>query len=358
MFLSIEQARKGHEVHVAYVLPGLNTYLDAFHSESVQLHSLGSGLSSDIWRAQKSPRVLWRLAKLVQKLRPNIIQSWNRPMDTFVGTLSYLTRFHWILSERSSGGLYNDRREWVRTKLAARTSAIVANSNEGRDYWRGKVPTSVRRAVIANIVRHRELQMDESPVAWPEGFIPARTFLYVGRFSHEKNVHVMINAMMRAAEAFDVRFVLCGAGELLEREKSRVHDAGLSHRFHWPGLVSNPWQWMKRVAGVISVSLCEGHPNVVAEAMAVNAPLLVSDIAAHRAILDEQSAVFVSPHSAEGISDNIGRMLDDVQSNRVKADHAYLRSQPWTGEAIVEAYESLYRSLIENPLRAPERNRK
>ena len=91
--LCAELAKRGHEVHVAYVLPCATGYLDELRQAGVRLHPLGAGLPPDIWRAQKSPRVLWRLLRVVRRERPEIVQSWNRPMDTFCGVARRVVRF-------------------------------------------------------------------------------------------------------------------------------------------------------------------------------------------------------------------------------------------------------------------------
>lgn len=62
-----------------------------------------------------------------------------------------------------------------------------------------------------------------------------------------------------------------------------------------PGVVTDLWAKLRRAAVFVSVSLYEGCPNTVLKAMAADCLLVVSDIPAHRALLDDQIGMFVNP---------------------------------------------------------------
>lgn len=343
--LCFELRRRGHEVHVAYVLPGATDYVTQLKASGVMLHHLGRGLSTNIWRAQKSPRVFCRLFKLIRELRPDVVQSWNRPMDTFVGLLSRVMTLKWVLSENNSALLYGDRRERLRVWAGRRADAIVANSAGGVDYWRLAGIESRRLHVVSNPVAVEELQSDDSPCDWPGNLPPQRTILYVGRFAWQKNTAVMLQAMREAVTSDDAFALLCGTGELLEEARAQVRRWGLEERMVFAGFVAKPWQLMKRAAVLVSVSLCEGRPNVVTEAMAVKCPLVVSDIPAHREFLDESKARLVPTGSAEQIAAAIRRVLEDPAAARARAEHAEAACDAWRPDRIAAMFEGVYAGI-------------
>ena len=116
-----------------------------------------------------------------------------------------------------------------------------------------------------------------------------------------------------------------------------------------PGTVSNVWSWMKRAAVVVSAGLFEGDPNVVLEALACGTPLVVSDIAGHRALLDESTAWVVDPHSAATIATGLLAALGDRREARTRADRArkVVASRGW--EEITARYVSVYESVMRRP---------
>ncbi len=347
VILAAGLAARGHEVHVAYVRRGDTDYLQHLEQGGVTTHHLGRGrgVPGNIWRAQKNPLVLWRLGRLIRRLRPEIVQSWNRPMDVFCGMLVRLHRFPWILSERGGGMMYDNRRERLRVWAAGRAGAIVANSPGGADYWRDKVPPLVRVEVIPNAVAAAELLADSTPVDWPADFPPQRTMVYVGRLSAEKNIGVLLEALSRLARDGRARAILCGQGELLEETRAEIRRRGLENSILALGFVPRPWQWMKRAAAMVSISLTEGHPNAVIEAMAVGCPLVVSDIPAHRAFLDESSAVLVRTEDAGAVAEAIAAVLDDPAGATARAERARIISTAWTPERFLDRFEALYGRL-------------
>ena len=342
---------------MAYVLPGATDYVAQLQSSGVVLHYLGEGLSANIWKAQKSPRVLWRLWRLIRQLKPDIVQSWNRPMDTFAGLLARGMSLRWVLSENNSALIYADGRERLRLWAGRRVDAIAANSAGGVEYWRQHGVDPSRLHVIPNPIAVEELRDDDSPCEWPGELQPGRTILYIGRFAQQKNISVMMQAIREVVTQEDAFALLCGTGELLDEARSQVRQWGLEQRIVFAGFVARPWQYMKRATGLVSVSLCEGHPNVVAEAVAVGCPLVVSDIPAHREFLDESRALLVPAGSAEKIARALRQLLSDPAGAQQRAQRAKQECEQWRPERVAESFERIYADLLEGARQKSEDRR-
>ena len=76
--------------------------------------------------------------------------------------------------------------------------------------------------------------------------------------------------------------------------------------------------------------------------MACGCPLIVSDIPAHREILDDQSASFVDLDDVTEIAAAVKTTLLFEGTARDRADAAQARVAQWTIEAMVQRYEQLY----------------
>jgi len=326
----------GWETHVAWVFDGPNEA--RLKSEKVTLHRLSVHNPHD-------PRILRELISLGREVRPDILQSWLLMMDVWTGVTSRMLSIPWILSERSSERMYlNNPKYLLRNMVARGATAIVSNSHLGDEYWRGRVPSRVPRYVIPNGIPFDEIRSCEPhEVAGGQKLV-----LYAGRFGWEKNLDVLLEALRRVVAEHDVSVVMCGAGEGLPAAKEKLAGWGISERFHLPGYVADLYAWMKRADVLVSVSHVEGHPNVILEAMAGECPTVVSDIPAHRAILDGHETLFVDNTRPEEVSAAIAEALSDPGASRRRAEAARRHAARWTLESAAKRYYEVYRNIIES----------
>jgi glycosyltransferase involved in cell wall biosynthesis len=174
-----------------------------------------------------------------------------------------------------------------------------------------------------------------------------KVVLYAGRMDSGKNVEGVITALAHIAHEMPFTAVVCGDGPHRRRLERMALELGIAHRVVFTGYVDNLWDLMKRADALISLSRFEGCPNVVLEAMACGCPLIVSDIPAHREILDERSALFVDPKDPDEAASAIRATLfsGDAARGRACAAHARVAGRPI--EETARLYEQLYVSLID-----------
>jgi glycosyltransferase involved in cell wall biosynthesis len=93
-------------------------------------------------------------------------------------------------------------RSWkhrLRIAAAARAAAIVSNSAEGEAYWAAQRTVTVPRFVISNAQPHEEIGATVAADLGTIGGPPAAPLiLFLGRFSEEKNVMVILRSIERA----------------------------------------------------------------------------------------------------------------------------------------------------------------
>jgi glycosyltransferase involved in cell wall biosynthesis len=98
----------------------------------------------------------------------------------------------------------------------------------------------------------------------------------------------------------------------------------------------------------VSPSRFEGNPNIVLEAMAAGCPVVVSDIPAHREILDDEAALFVNPDDGRALADRIVSVAADPQSASRRARAARARVERFTLPQIATQYMAVYRDVLSN----------
>jgi len=97
---------------------------------------------------------------------------------------------------------------------------------------------------------------------------------------------------------------------------------------------------------LVSPSLFEGCPNVVLEGMACGVPLVVSDIPAHRELLDASAAILVPPHSAPALATAIETALSDRPAAVARARVAQERASRHSLSAAAQQYDAAYREVL------------
>jgi len=145
----------------------------------------------------------------------------------------------------------------------------------------------------------------------------------------------------------EVNAVLCGDGPLRLQLEEKVRQYKLSDRVAFLGYVDDVWGLMKRASVFVSVSLFEGHPNSVLEAIACVCPVLVSDIPEHREFLDEKSALLVNPYDPQAISEAIINVLSSTGDALCRAQNARSRVEHLSVSAMAQQYEQVYLKVLE-----------
>ena len=336
-YLAGELQRTGHEVHIASSRGGPN--LDRLKFTGVRWHCVG-GVSN------RDPVIFLRLIKLMRRLRPDVVQTILAPMDIMGGAAALVTRTRWILKESSSAPLYVDGlRQMVRSALGRRADGIISNSAGGAAYWqslRGANPL----CVIRNAIPFTEIDRAAS------GFKPGvahtseeKVVLFAGRLDAGKNVRNLILALAQIAHEAPFIALICGDGPRRQYLERLAREIGIAHRVVFTGYVSNIWMLMKGADAFVSLSRFEGCPNVVIEAMACGCPLVVSDIPAHREILDGKAASFVDPDDPAEVARAIRAVLGDGTAARVRAKTALANAEGWRVEQIAQLYKRVYHDI-------------
>lgn len=336
-YLAAGMSGRGHEVHVVSSHGGEN--LRRLKAAGVAWHEAHGVGNYD-------RKIFFRLVELMRKLRPHVVQTSLTQMDILGGAAALLSHTRWVLKESSSAPLYGASwKSRVRVALARRADAVVSNSAGGGEYWRS-AGGICRLEVIPNGIPFDEItEAGDGEAACP-GLSPDEKFvLFAGRMDAVKNVENLIGALARIAGEVNFVAVFCGDGPLRPSLERLAVEEGIAGRVVFTGYVTNLWPLMKRAAAFASLSRFEGRPNVVTEAMACGCPLVVSDIPAHREILDERSARLVNPDDPVEIAEALKETLTSGDAVAARAREARALAAGWTVDAMAWRYEQLYVSL-------------
>jgi glycosyltransferase involved in cell wall biosynthesis len=340
-YLAPALAARGHDVHLGYFRRG--EFPPSMPGVTLQRFDSQSGYD---------PRLFWEVARLTDRLRPDLVHTWILQMDIIGGVAAALKGVPWVLREPSSAMAYRPEtwKNWLRVQVAKRADAIICNSRGGDDYWQRRLPAS-RRYIVPNGLPLAEIGAVEPNVPEEVRKRNAPIVLYVGRLSSDvsatKNLKELLHALALVKKETDVAGVLCGEGPEKAELLSLRERLGLDGDVIFTGQLppSAVLALMKSAAVFVSLSAYEGSPNSVMEAMACRCPVVLSDMAAHREIADETCAVFVDPHDRQQTAASILRVLRDREASRSRALAAETRAQAWSTTLMVQGYERIYEEV-------------
>lgn len=338
--LATAHRRKGHDVHVALMREGINFPLLA--TSGATIHRL-------VTRSNRDPRIALDIARVVRKVRPDVVQTWLPQMDVLGGAAALVTRTPWVLSERCAERAYEHGFEnrVLRPWIARRASAIVANSNDGASYWAARSPGHPSRTVVRNALAVDEIAAT-GPARWEDLGLGSdvRVLLFAGRLAPQKSLDVLVEALGIVLRQSDATAILCGDGPSRDDIERQARALGITDRVRILGYRTDLWAIMKRAVLFVSPSLFEGQPNTVMEAMACGSPLVVSDIPAHREFLDESMALLVPPTSPTELAAAMLAVLNDPDAAGRRATSARYAATAFSVDAAAEAYERVYRAVL------------
>lgn len=317
--------------------------LPQLESAGVETHFLGAR------GARHFPRAVPRLAGLLKRQRPAVLQSFL---------------FHANFVSRLSACLAGVPRVLSGVRVAERGAAWHVGLDRAT---RGLVDRYVCVSHdVAHFTRERLHLPEERVVVIPNGVdcerlaraVPAdlsrlglaegrKAITYIGRLEAQKGVEQLVAHSPRwMARLSDHDLLLVGAGPLEKHLKELADRSGMAARIHLVGWRSDVPQIIQASDLVVLPSRWEGMPNAVLEAMAVGKAVVCTDVEGVRELLgDEAGAQVVPLGDDEAFSEHIATLAADEHERSRLAACNQVRANQFGLPAMVAAYERLFTEL-------------
>ncbi len=177
--------------------------------------------------------------------------------------------------------------------------------------------------MTVSLVRARDVV--SAPIhADPDGTIE---LLAVGRIDLEKNPLLLVDALGELERRSPGRYRLTwiGTGPLGDDVVRRAADLGLSNRVALPGYIPFGAALLERYRQAdvfVHVSLTEGVPQVLIEAMGAGIPIVATDVGGVRSALgDGRAGLLVPPRDLGALVEAIARVSEDRTLRTTLVDH-------------------------------------
>jgi glycosyltransferase involved in cell wall biosynthesis len=158
-----------------------------------------------------------------------------------------------------------------------------------------------------NLTSERDIPSTPPDRAWET---PVR-LLTVGRIEPEKNPLLLAEVLAKLERAQPGRFAATwvGSGRLSRELREHAERLGVGERLELPGFVAHGPQLRERYEradAFVHISLTEGVPGVIVEALACGLPTVATDVGGVRAATaDGDAALLVPPSDAGALAEAV-----------------------------------------------------
>lgn len=217
---------------------------------------------------------------------------------------------------------------WLEARLSCRARLIIANSLAGSAWASSRGFPESRIRVVENGVDTDRFRPDANERAalrleWGIGETEKLVGL-VGRIDPMKDHATFLRACARVAQSEQAFRIVCvgsGRPERVGELQALAAELSISAKIIWAGIRTDMPAVYNSLDVLCLSSVCEGFPNVVAEAMACGVPCVVSDVGDAGRIVGSMGKI-VAPGDALALAGAIIESFQDVADRAGRADRA------------------------------------
>ncbi len=228
------------------------------------------------------------------------------------------------------------------------TDQVITITREDYALAKKKFKTQVRHmhGVGANSGKFFPVEEDERlRLREQYGYGPdTPVLLCVGELNKNKNQQMLLHALAEVRRTVpDCCLLLAGDGPQLPRLQELVRELGLAEAVTFLGYTMALDRYLHMVDLAVSVSLREGLPFNIMEAMLCRVPVVASHNRGHRELIcHEETGLLVSPTDPSEIARSIIALLQDRNAGKAMAQRAYENICRYTDRAVRQELENIY----------------
>jgi glycosyltransferase involved in cell wall biosynthesis len=335
-FMAVHLARRGHDVHVIYVL-----------DEGMPYESREKGFS-----IHRIPLVRIRILgafffwyavfRAIRKIDPDIVHVQSLVSGMPALFAKKLLRIPYVVwGQGSDVYLPKGFIKWTSRMVMKNAGSAIALTQDMKRAMQDICDRDV--AIVPNGISLAEVP--DGPGVRDEADQEKRV-LYVGRLSPVKGIQYLIRAMKQVHDAIpEARLIIIGDGREREMLKALAGELGIEHSVEFSGEVPHGQvlSLMQQADVFVLPSLSEGFPMVIVEALACGLPVVASRVGGLPEIItDGTNGFLVEAKDVMALAEKIRLLLQDEQlRKKISADNREL-VRKYTWENVVMELEKLY----------------
>lgn len=236
----------------------------------------------------------------------------------------------------------------VEKALARKTDVLITINKE--DYNRAKCFKAGRVCYVPGVgidINRFENQSLNRGSKRAELGITDRDFvlLSVGELIKRKNHSLVLDALgelKRTGKIEDIQYYICGRGVLEEDLKRRAASLGITDHVHFLGYRNDVNEICGAADLFVFMSLQEGLPVALMEAMACGLPIICSDIRGNTDLVENEKDGEIVESTKEAVADAIIRLKNDKVRRDSYAHSAGIKIKKFDITSVVSMMRNIY----------------
>ncbi len=343
--------------HAIISLTDATDFKKRIHTPNVEIYCLHK-------QAGQDPAYLWRLWKLLRRLKPAITHTRNlAALETvFIAQLAGVRRR--VHSEHGWGmaDLHGANRKYrlLRRSMSKLVHRYIGLSKHIEQYLHEDVgiPAAKLTQLYNGVDAERFTQNESSNVQHellPPGFLSTDSIVFgtVGRMEPVKDQLTLTRAFIRLVEMNSavgarLRLIMIGDGELKAPAQELLQHAGLQKQAWLPGSHDQVPALMQAMDVFVLPSRNEGISNTILEAMASGLPVVATNVGGNpELVVENETGLLVAADDPAAMAQALQQYAGNADQRSAHGAAGRRRiEQHFMLEHMVEKYLSVYDSLF------------
>lgn len=168
-----------------------------------------------------------------------------------------------------------------------------------------------------------------------------------GRLVKAKDYPCLLGAFKMVLRKKPCKLVILGEGEEKQKLENLSRDLSISENIAFLGFQKNPFKYMAKSSALVLSSIREGFGNVIIESMALGIPVVSTNSAGPKEIIENnKNGILVPSGNKDLLAEAILKILENPDFARKLSEEGLKRAQDFTIEKSAVAYEKIFQKLL------------
>jgi len=171
---------------------------------------------------------------------------------------------------------------------------------------------------------------------------------YIGQLIPRKNLNTLLHAVSQLTITPDWKLAIVGDGPYKETLQELAEKLGISQQVYFFGFRKDRLSFLRGFDTFVLPSMLEGIPRCLMEAMALNVPVIASDIpGCNDLVSDKQTGLLFPPKSSKELTEALELLAGNHELRaRLTEKGQELIQTKFSARRMAKEYEKLYRTLL------------